>query len=176
MRPRDLPTTFHAVAEPCSQFHQQSVQLGDVPSTSVKLRAAGRPAVKLCQLLCSQETLHQVLSTFRVARSPSSNIHQLFVRPGDLPSSLLTFCAAGRLCQLLSTFRVAGRPSSNFRQNFRIAGRPSVNFHQLSVPPRDLPSIFVNFRCGRETFHQLLSTFRAARRPSMNFCELSMRL
>ena len=37
-----------------------------------------------------------------------------------------------------------------------------------------LPSISVNFPCGRDTFHQFLSTFNAAERSSVNFREFSM--
>ena len=57
-----------------------------------------------------------------------------------------------------------------------------MNFCQLLVQPGDLPSTFVNFPCGLETFCQLPSTICAARRlsvkflcglrPSINFCQL----
>ena len=33
---------------------------------------------------------------------------------------------------------------------------------------------FVNFLCGQETFHQILSTFCVARRTFVNFCQLSV--
>ena len=41
--------------------------------------------------------------------------------------------------------------------------------------PRDLPSTYVNFSCGRKTFRELLSTLHTARRASINFSQLSVR-
>ena len=55
---------------------------------------------------------------------------------------------------------------------FRLVGRTSVNFCALSVLTKNYQSTFVNFLCGRKTFHQLPSTFCAARRypsTSVNF-------
>ena len=44
-----------------------------------------------------------------------------------------------------------------------------VKFRQNSLWQVDLPSTFVIFLCGRETFHSLPSLFREAGRPSVNF-------
>ena len=55
-----------------------------------------------------------------------------------------------------------------------MAGRPSINFCKLSLQLGYFTSISVNFPCGQEASHQLLSTFHVAERPSIYFCQLSM--
>ena len=47
---------------------------------------------------------------------------------------------------------------------------------QVSVLPRDLPSLSVAFACCREAIRQILSTFRVATGPFVNFCQHSMLL
>ena len=42
--------------------------------------------------------------------------HELFVRPGDLPSYLGNFLCGLETCPFPSVFFVAGRPSVNFRE------------------------------------------------------------
>ena len=145
MRPGDLPSTsvklqcdqeiicelsanFHAAGRPSVNFrqhfvwsgdsvkcHQLSVQPGDLLSTYVNI-------------LCCQETFHQLPSTFCAAGrpsinfvifpcgwGPSVNFCQRSVQPGDLLSTYVNIlCCQETFHQLPSTFCAAGRPSINF--------------------------------------------------------------
>ena len=119
VQPEDLPSTFHATGDlpsnsinfPCGQeilrqllstfhtdwrtsanYHQLSVQPGDLPSTFL---ATGRLFVNF---LCGLKTFRQ-LSV--VVGSPSINFSQLSVQPGDLLSTSVNFqCGQDNYCQL----------------------------------------------------------------------------
>ena len=141
---------------------------------------------------CSQETLRQFsqhfrlacrlcvkLSILRTAGRYSISFCQLFVRPGDFPStSVNILCGRETFRQLSSTFfqhyalpsnfRANGRTFINFRQHSMQLAE-YVYFHQLSVSPVDLLSTSVKFMRRRGTFCQLPSTFRAASKPSIYF-------
>ena len=94
------------------------------------------------------------------------------MRPGDCPSTSITYCVDGRPC--VNFCRLSVWPE-NLLSTLRVAGRLSVNFLQLSLRPGDLSSSSVNFPFGWETFRQLSLTFRVAGRPSFKFHHLSMR-
>ena len=89
-------STFCATGKFSINIRELFVQPEDLPSTSVNF-------------MCSQETFHRQLLTFRRARRPFINFSKYSVRTEEL----------------LSTFFVAGRPSGNF--------------WQLSVLPGDSP-------------------------------------
>ena len=83
-------------------FRALSVWLGDLLSTSMNF-----PYIReiFCQLLstflavqrlsvnspCGRETLHEILSNFRVARSPFMNFPQISLQLGDPPSTSVKF-------------------------------------------------------------------------------------
>ena len=167
---RQLPPTFRAARTLYVNFCQYSVQPGDLLPTYINFpcsqwtlcqlpstfRVARRLPSTSINLTCSWESFRQLLSTFRTARRPSINLLQLFGCPGDHLSTSVNFlCCLYTFCQLLSIFRAAGRPS--------------VNFPKVSLQPEDLPSTFsaagiptVNIPYGWETFRQLPSNFLAA--------------
>ena len=193
MRPRNLPLTSDNI--PCGRE-----TLCTLPSA---LCAAGKHSVMVCQLSvqlghlssssvnfpCHLNAFCPLPSTFSVTGRPSVNFVSLL-------------CCRETFNQVPSIFREVRRPFVSLpfcrvpSVKIFAAGRSSVNFRQLSMQLRDLLSTFVNFLCGWETFHQVLSTFRkllstfcaavdiastsvnfrAARKPFINFRQLSIRL
>ena len=123
-------------------FHQLSLLPREFHSTSINIS-------------CTQETFHQLPSTFRAARRPLSTFSNFCT--AERPSNNIRQIACGRetICQLPLTFRVAGRPSVKFCQHF--------------VQPRDLPSVSVKFWCIQLYFRELPSTFCVAGRHCVNF-------
>ena len=142
-----LPSTFHVAGRPSVNFHQFSVQPGDLPSSCVNL-------------LCGWETFQHLLATIRAATRPSFKFS----------------CSPKILSQLPSTFCAAGRPFVNLRQLFmlpkdflstsRAARRLSSNFQHLSVPPEGLPAAFQAAGRYSMNFYQLF-------RPCVNFRQFS---
>ena len=110
------------------------------------------------------------------------NFHQLYVRPGDLPSTYgnflycwqtfrqvsSTFCATSRLSIIFSPLSVqpGNLPSTSFNSPCR-----QKTFRQLPLFLCAAWTTSVNFPCGR-TLSQLPSTFHVAGRPSVNFCQV----
>ena len=115
--------------------------------------------------------LRQIPTIFRPSRRSSMNFRHLSVRVENFPS---TFFASGRhsvtFHKLPSTFCVARRPSVNVSCS-RIA---FCHFPSKFRAPEDLQLTSTNFLCGRQTFHQHMSTFRTAGRFFINFCQISM--
>lgn len=133
MQTRDLPSSFHAVAEPCSRFHQQSMQLEAISSTFVNFPCSHKTSRELpsnfrattglpVNFSCSQRTLRPLPSAIRATGRTFVNLHQLSAPAGTL---LASSC---------------------------VASIPSVICGQLSVQLRELLSTFINFPCGRETY------------------------
>ena len=144
-------------------FHQLSMQPGELPLTSVNF-------------LCGRETFCQLLSTFHAARKPSVNFSRLSVRPGDLLSSSVKFSRSLKTFrQLPSTLVAAGRPV-NFCQIIHATRRTTIYLHKFPYCPGDLLSNSVKFLHGREIFRQLPSKFCVARRSSVNFCQIFVQL
>ena len=185
MQLKYLSSTFRAASRPSDNFRQLSVQVEDLPSTSINfpcsretfrqlppiLCAAWRPSINLRQLSVQPEDLPSTSVHFSCCRQ---TFRQLFVSPGDIPSTSVNFpCSRETFIQLPSTF-LSG-------------GTLFVNIHQISLQPGDLSTFraagrlsvhFVNIPCSRETLCLLLSfSVRpdVARRPSVNFRSLSMR-
>ena len=122
------------------------VQPQDILSSSVNFYSIGST---FCEYSISHRTSIQPLSTFWASR----NFCQLYVHSQDLPS---TCCAVVV-------------PSANIPCE-------SWTIHQLSVRPRDLPSISMNFSCIHRTISQLPSTFRASEGLPVNFRQIAVYL
>ena len=166
---RQLLSNVLAAGRVSVNFCQLSVLPGEILSTYVKflcgqktfcqlsMRLGGFPSI-FVKFPCGREIFRQHSLTFRAAGRLSVNFHQLLcgqktfcepsMRPGDLPSTSLTFlCGQETFLQISSPFRAASRLSVNFRQpsslteelqsTFLMAGRPSDNFCQLSMRSRD---------------------------------------
>ena len=124
-----LLSTFHATRRPSANVYQLCVRPEEFQST---FREAEDLPSNSVHFPCSQKTFHRLLSTFGVAGRPFFNFRQHSLRPGDLMSTSMNFCAAEG---------------------------PSINFCQHSVLPGDLSSTSVNIPFHWETFSKLLSTF-----------------
>ena len=146
MWPEDLLPTLFVTGRPSVNFHQLSWQPGDLPSTSVNFP-------------CSQETFHQLPSTFCVARRPFVS----FLCDWETFRQYL----GGRetFLQHLSNSREAGRSVKFLQLSVEPGDLSSTSFTftcgweticQPSLWPEDFPSNSVNFPCGLETFRQLL--------------------
>ena len=136
---RHLPSTFCSIVGPSVNFCQLSMQPRDLLSTSVKYP-------------CGHETFWQFPSTLDVAKRPSFHFHQLSALLRDLLSAYVNFpCSQKTFCQLPPTSVQQGELSST-SVNFCAAGRPSIDFRQYLVRPGDLPLNFINSLCSWVTF------------------------
>ena len=84
VQPGDLWLNFCVAGRHSFNYHQLSVWLGDLPSTSVNVQDG-------------QVTLCLIWSTFLAAGRPSVKFRQLFVQLGDLPSTSVKFPCGRRL-------------------------------------------------------------------------------
>ena len=190
------PWNFRAVRRPFGNFREPSMQLGQLPWTSVNLGASRRSSVIVNQpsawtgdllstfvnVPCSRETFRQLLSTFRatsrhsVKFQSSQTIFHPLASTFHASKTKRHFVNFRHLSEQLGEF-----PSTSVNFLFgqetlrhvpsilHTAGRSSTIFRQLFMRPGHYLSISINFLCSRDTFHQLLSSFHAARRPSFNF-------
>ena len=137
---------------PSINFRLDSMQPGDLPSTSVNF-PCGR--YTLLQISVRPGDF-QLPSTFHAAGRPSVNF----------------LCSQGNFCQLPSTFYVVGRCCANVAllSTFPAADTLSVNFRHVSMQLEDLLSISSTFYVARRPS----INFLCGRERSVNFCQLSM--
>lgn len=147
-------------------FTQCRENLRQPPSTFCEAR---RCSVNFCQL------------TVRLENLPSTYC-QLFVHPGDLPSTAVYFRVAWRLLRTARNFPCGQEAVCQPPSNLRVAKKPSINFCQIFIQLEDFASTGVNYLLGLETFLNFRQHFVwpvdplstsinlcAARTPSVNF-------
>ena len=153
-----LLSFFHATGRLSINFHQHSLPLGVLPSTSVNLPCGVRPSINIRQLSAGQMTFCKLSSPFCVAGrltvcicqlslwpgKPSINFHHLFVQPEDLSSLSINYsCGLYTSLSFFVSILCGQKTFCQFLSTFRAAGTSSVNFHLMSVQPVDVTKIFL---------------------------------
>lgn len=175
VRPRNILSTFHAVAGHSINFCCLFILLEDLPSPYVNIS-------------CDRRTFTQLPSTLCAAAGLSMNFRQHSVLLLlELPSLFVNISCGRRMIRCLSRLPVY-LPSTSV--NIPCCQEPSVsfchlsvqsgNFHQHSVRPLDILSTSVTCPCSWGTSNQL-STWRrnfrqlcTAAGSSVNFRRISV--